>query len=118
MPYGFKTRALTFLDSLLLPPDFNTSITRKPEDKRLSGINIYPNPFDQFATVSFEIPTTGNIEIKVFNQMGQVVSTLVEGQCRQGKHHVYYEASGLPTGIYFLRLQAGQEIVARKIIRL
>ncbi len=118
MPYGFKARALTFLDSLLMPPDFNTTIDMKPRLKKSSNLAICPNPMDQIATVNFEIPLTGSIELKVFNQLGQAVCTLAEGQCRQGKHRVSFDASGLPAGIYFLRLQAGQEVVTGKIIKL
>lgn len=50
--------------------------------------------------------------------MGQTVSALAKGQYKQGKHQVSFDGSVLPSGIYFLRLQAGQEAVSKKIIKL
>jgi S-formylglutathione hydrolase FrmB len=117
MPFGFKASALIFLDSLLMPPDFNTSLVINKKGKRLFDVNIFPNPFNQSATASFEMPATGSIELTIINHLGQVVSTLAKGQFRPGKHQVYYEASGLPAGIYFLRLQLGNEVKIKKIIK-
>jgi S-formylglutathione hydrolase FrmB len=117
MPFGFKARALTFLDSLMMPPDFNTSIMINQKGEKLSIVNIFPNPFHQVATVNFDMPATGSVELKVFNQLGQVMSILAEGQFSKGKNQLYYETSSIPAGIYFLRLQQGNEVETKKIIK-
>ncbi|HMA62073.1 MAG TPA: T9SS type A sorting domain-containing protein, partial [bacterium] len=70
----------------------------------------YPNPFNPITNISYEIPRSLNIKLEVFNVIGQNVATLVSGQREAGKYTVEWNAGNLPSGIYMIRLKAGQKI--------
>jgi hypothetical protein len=67
----------------------------------------YPNPFNARTQISFALPTKGNVELSVYNVMGQKVSTLVAGEMPAGYHQVNWDASNVASGVYFYKLTAG-----------
>ncbi|HAP35274.1 MAG TPA: hypothetical protein DCQ28_04780 [Bacteroidetes bacterium] len=76
----------------------------------------YPNPFNPTTTIHFQIPTTGPVSLKIYDQLGRETATLAEGIRSAGQHHVEWNASGFPSGIYFYRLQTEHESESRKIV--
>ncbi|HEX9252245.1 MAG TPA: T9SS type A sorting domain-containing protein [Ignavibacteriaceae bacterium] len=78
----------------------------------------YPNPFNPTATISFELPTSENVSLKVFNTLGEEVETLVDEFQTAGKHNVKFNGSRLASGVYFYRLQAGSFVQTQKMILL
>jgi hypothetical protein len=65
----------------------------------------YPNPFNPMTTISFDLPKESAVQLEIFNVQGKVISTLVNGTMDQGNHNVRFNSSGLPSGVYFYRLQ-------------
>jgi hypothetical protein len=78
----------------------------------------YPNPFNPSTTISYELPSRSHITLKVYNLLGQEVTTLVNGLQDAGFRSVVLNAKGLPSGVYFYRLQAGKFVENRKMILL
>ena len=76
-----------------------------PEAYRLS--QNYPNPFNPATTIAFELPQTERVRLDVFNVLGERVATLVDGPLATGSYEVTFDASGLPSGAYLYRLDAG-----------
>ncbi|HXG00823.1 MAG TPA: T9SS type A sorting domain-containing protein [Bacteroidota bacterium] len=76
----------------------------------------YPNPFNPTTTIQFALPSASHVRLEVFNLLGQRVETLVNGFKEAGTYTLQFDASDLPTGIYFYRLQAGQFVQTRKMI--
>ena len=74
----------------------------------------YPNPFNPSTTIRYEMPKAGNVSLKIYNTLGQVVATLVEEDKEAGYYQVEWNAN-VPTGIYFYRLQAGQFAETKKM---
>jgi hypothetical protein len=66
----------------------------------------YPNPFNAITTIKFSIPEAREVKITVFNFLGEEVAILFNGFNKAGYHQVEFEASRLPSGIYFCLLQA------------
>jgi len=66
--------------------------------------NAYPNPFSPSTTVSVSIPLASQIHIAVYNVLGQRVAVLEDGLFMAGVHRFVRNASGLASGVYFLRV--------------
>jgi hypothetical protein len=68
--------------------------------------HAYPNPFNPSTTINYSIPEASFITLKVFDVLGNEVATLVNENKPAGIYEVEFSAAGLPSGIYFYRLQA------------
>jgi hypothetical protein len=75
----------------------------------------YPNPFNPRTRISYSIPQWGSTSLDVFDLLGRHVATLVNEDKPAGDYTVEWEATGLPTGIYFYRLAAGSHVEIRKM---
>ncbi|REL38237.1 T9SS C-terminal target domain-containing protein [Rhodohalobacter sp. SW132] len=76
----------------------------------------YPNPFNPTTNISYEIPERSDVTIAVYDMLGREVATLVQDQQHPaGTFTVSFDASGLSSGIYFTRLEAGSTSVTRKM---
>ncbi len=78
----------------------------------------YPNPFNPSTKIIYSIPRNSNVTLKVFNVLGQQVKTLVNQTQSQGTYTVTFNASSLPSGIYFYSIEAGDYTQVKKMILL
>lgn len=76
----------------------------------------YPNPFNPSTNISFTIPVTGNVQLSVYNVLGQRVSTLLNGPMSAGSHTVNFSASRLSSGVYLYQLRAGDFVQNRTML--
>jgi hypothetical protein len=67
----------------------------------------FPNPFNPSTTISYKLSATCNVSLKIFDLLGREVAELVSEKLQAGDHSVIWDASGMSSGIYFYRLQAG-----------
>ena len=67
----------------------------------------YPNPFNPTTTISFDLSTRTAVELKVYDVTGREVATLVSTSLNAGTHHVQFDGSNLASGVYLVRLNAG-----------
>jgi len=75
----------------------------------------YPNPFNPSTNITFSLPAAGNIDLAVYNILGQKVDVLVEGFREAGVYTVQWDASNQPSGIYFYRLKTDTKSETRKM---
>lgn len=75
----------------------------------------YPNPFNPVTTINFSIAKESFVKIKVFDILGREVMVLVNEPMKAGKYSVMMNASGLSSGVYFYRLEAGNFIDVKKM---
>ncbi|HEY6906043.1 MAG TPA: T9SS type A sorting domain-containing protein, partial [Ignavibacteriaceae bacterium] len=78
----------------------------------------YPNPFNPSTTISFTIPSDGLVTLKVYNSLGEEVSTIEQNYLVKGTYNLNFNASGLPSGIYFYRINAGNYSAVKKMVLL
>lgn len=84
-----------------------------------SGYTLYqnhPNPFNPQTTIEYVLPSDQYVELTVHNVLGQQVATLVSQHQSAGLHRVSFEASYLPSGVYFYRLSAGTYKTVRRMV--
>lgn len=78
----------------------------------------YPNPFNPRTTIRFELPSRADVRITVYNAAGQEIAVLADASMAAGSHDLRWEASGLPSGTYFYRLQTENASEVRPMILL
>jgi hypothetical protein len=76
----------------------------------------YPNPFNSETMISYSLPCPSNVNVVIYNPLGQRVRTLVESYQHPGVHATTLSTADLPSGLYLVRLNAGRESFTRKII--
>ena len=76
----------------------------------------YPNPFNPNTTIRYGLPQKSRVTLSVFNMLGQEVAALVPGEDEAGFHETTFDASGLPSGVYFYRLRAGGFVKTRMML--
>jgi hypothetical protein len=76
----------------------------------------YPNPFNPSTRISFSLPQNSEVQIVIFDQLGQEVDRLNKGSLSAGSHTVQWTADNLPSGVYYYQLQAGDQRITRKMI--
>ena len=76
----------------------------------------YPNPFNPSTKIKFNVPIAGQVSLVVYNSLGQEVKTLVSEEKDVGSYEVSFNASNLPSGIYFCKIRAGDFVETKKMI--
>ena len=78
-------------------------------------LSAYPNPFNSTLRIEYELPRAQNVELAVFNTLGQQVETLRSGLTDAGQHEMTWTPR-CAGGLYFVRLIAGKEIQIAKVL--
>lgn len=86
------------------------------ENLSASQVSLYPNPAHGLANVRVNIPVSGEGSIALYNSLGQMVRTFYSGSVNAGEASYVLDLNGIAPGMYFLKLQAGEERVTRKLV--
>ena len=89
-----------------------------PGDKSFLLEQNYPNPFNPATNIQYAISSRQFVTIKVYNVLGNEVATLIDEYKPAGTYEIKFDASGLPSGIYFYQLKAGTFIQTNKMVYL
>ena len=76
----------------------------------------YPNPFNPSTKINFTLPKASKVELTLFNQLGERVTTIAEGEFSAGTHQLNYIADNLASGIYYYRIKAGSYSQIKKMV--
>jgi len=107
-----KNFIIHIVDSPVNVEEHNT----KPEQYFL--YQNYPNPFNPSTTISYTIPNSSFVTLKVYDVLGNEAAVLVNQQQSAGKYNVTFNAANLSSGIYLYCIEAGSLIYTRKMILL
>jgi predicted outer membrane repeat protein len=101
--------------------DWITSIADEPSlaQEIPTGFQLlqnYPNPFNPITTITFSLPRTEFVTLKIYNILGQEVIKLIDEPKSVGTHYVKFDASALSSGVYFYRLDVGGRRYTKKMV--
>jgi len=85
---------------------------------RTIRLALYPNPFNSSTRLNYDLPQTGSVKLAVYDLTGRLVRTLEDRAIPQGRHTLIFDGSGLPSGMYFVRLQSHSFSQTRKLLLL
>lgn len=78
----------------------------------------YPNPFNPTTAINFDLPTKSKVSLKVYNVLGQLVTTLVDEELDAGSYETEWDASSTGSGVYFYKIEAGSFVETKKMMLL
>jgi len=90
-------------------------------DKLLNSYELvqnYPNPFNPETVISYQLPTISNVTLKIFDVLGNEVSTLINEEQDPGSYNIPFSGEKLSSGVYFYQLKAGDFVSTKKMVLL
>jgi hypothetical protein len=98
-------------------------VTYREKDNAIFPVKLallpnYPNPFNPNTILRYELPLTDFVDLSIYNLLGEKLVTLVSESQNAGSHHIEWNATGYPSGIYIVRLQQGFHFDTAKIVLL
>jgi hypothetical protein len=76
----------------------------------------FPNPFNPSTSISFDLPEMSDVKLAVYNTVGQEVAVLVNSSLQAGIYTYVFDASSVPSGIYFYRIRAGEFVETKRMV--
>jgi len=83
---------------------------------RFELAELYPNPFNPSTQISFSLPMDDFVKLTAYDVRGNVVDAIFEGAQGVGQHSYTWNAANLPSGVYYIRLQAGELVTSQKAL--
>jgi hypothetical protein len=77
---------------------------------------LYPNPFNPSTEIGFSLPVDSHVQLAAYDVRGKEVDVIFEGAQSIGSHSYTWNASNLPSGVYYIRLQAGELVTSQKAL--
>jgi hypothetical protein len=106
--------AIVMHNRIILTKDSNEELSLAPVEFSLD--QNYPNPFNPSTTINYSISEAGNVEMKVYDILGNQVATLVNEAKAPGNYSAVFDASSLASGIYIYKLSANNFLQTKKMI--
>ncbi len=107
---GNDSTGLVVVDFL---PMGNLGIDEQPNPLYLS---CFPNPCSHFTVIIWQSAVSCHVVLSVFDCLGNAIKTMINEVIAPGDHRVTFDATGLPSGVYFCQLQAGRVVETIKMI--
>ena len=99
--------------------DLSSEITSVEEHgvrpQEFSLTQNYPNPFNPATRITYSLQSTGQVRLAVYDLLGREVAVLVDRVQGAGSHTQLFSGAGLPSGLYFYRLQTAAGTITRKM---
>jgi len=94
----------------------NSKEDLKQKNSAFSLEQNFPNPFNPSTLITFNIPESGDVELKIYDMSGKETMTLLNKYIEAGNHSVNFNATDLPSGVYHYKLSSGDFIQTRRMI--
>jgi len=77
---------------------------------------IYPNPFNNEAMLTYALPQNAEVAVSVYDIQGRIVKEIDSGLVSAGKNTIWVDAGGFPSGVYWVRLSADDQVRVVKAV--
>lgn len=113
--YQYRLKQLDFDGSYIYSSSIEVDVNT-PE--KFSLEQNYPNPFNSSSVIKYSIPKSSQVSLKIFNTLSEEIETLINEEKPAGIYELTWNASTLPSGVYFYQLNAGDFVETKKMILL
>ena len=101
--FSIEFRSQTETDEFTIESEFGLS-------------DAFPNPTDGLVRLSWSIQEAGHVRLHVFDGLGRRIATVIDSQQQPGAHSLTWDTGGVPSGVYFLRLQSGGRTATKTLV--
>jgi uncharacterized protein YbjT (DUF2867 family) len=99
-------------------PSSSIALISDGEPQAFGLAQNYPNPFNPSTNIRFAVAVAGDVHLRVYNALGEEIARLVDGPMPAGTFEVTWTMTGMQSGVYLYRLQAGEYVESKKLILL
>jgi len=116
--FGFDIGGSTtdlYFDNIRVSSGTNPSVISEPETvpQSIQLFQNYPNPFNPSTTIKFSISATEFVTLKIYDTLGQKITTIVSDNLSAGNYHYIWDASGFASGVYYYKLESNSGFVEK-----
>jgi hypothetical protein len=111
--YLYRLKQIDFDGTFNYSPEIEVDVNELTE---FSLFQNYPNPFNPSTTIKFALQDKSDLVIAVYNSLGEKVAEVFKGELEEGYHQVEFNASSLPSGVYFYRFESEQFAAVKKML--
>ncbi|MBI9070837.1 MAG: T9SS type A sorting domain-containing protein [Melioribacteraceae bacterium] len=116
----YTVRPITANDKYVFSTEASNIVTSVLRDENIIshfklGQN-YPNPFNPATTIEYKVPNSGHVNLKVYNMLGELVTTLVNEVKTEGSYKQLFNAKSLASGVYFYTFEFQNKIISKKMM--
>ena len=112
--YKYRLKQIDFNGNFEYHNLSNEVVIEVPE--KLSLSQNYPNPFNPTTKISYELPISNYVSLKVYDVLGNEVGSLVNQKQNAGRYEINFDGSNLSSGVYFYKIQAGDFTAVKKMM--
>ena len=103
-------------DYIALPKTGGAAQTKNEIPTDFTVAQNYPNPFNPSTKISFSIPAEGNVTVKIYNYLGQLIETLYSGEMTPGSHDVEWNAKDIASGMYIYSVAFNNRVLSKAMV--
>jgi hypothetical protein len=112
--YSYRLKQIDYDGSYEYSKEVKVEIEEQIKEYAL--LQNYPNPFNPVTKIRIQLPEESEVELRVYNSIGEQVAELVNGRLMRGSHEIEFNAGEVSSGIYFYQLKTGTYSQIKKMI--
>ncbi len=110
----YRLKQIDFDGQFNYSPEIEVELQNKPNEFNL--YQNYPNPFNPITVIKFSIPKSNHVSLIIYDSLGRLVLKLVDEVKEPGYYEAEFDATNLPSGIYFYSLLSGEYSATKKMV--
>lgn len=121
MTYSYRLVAVDINGNRVVQGETEVTVAAAPALEIITSYKLhgnFPNPFNPSTTIAFDLLAAGMTKLTIFDVLGREIAVLINDNMEAGRHRIEFRGDGLPSGLYFYRLDSGDFSEMRKMMLL